>query len=189
MIVTTVGHSTHTIERFLVLLADAGISVVVDLRSQPYSRFSPQFNQQNLKTALVSAGIRYLYMGDSLGGRPSVAEMYDSEGFVLYSAVAASELFKQGIERLERGAEDYGVAVMCSEENPTECHRYLLVGRVLTARGHDVVHLRGSGTTESYQQVELRRAPGQLSFLGQEDAPWTWSTAVLTPLLFSLRLP
>ena len=167
-------------ERFLRLLADARIEVVVDVRSQPHSRFSPQFNQQTLKTALLSTGIRYLYLGDALGGRPSAAIMYDSEGYVLYSAIAASEPFEQGIERLEHGAADYRVAIMCSEENPTECHRHLLVGRVLAERGHDVVHLRGTGTLESYQQVELRRTPAQSSFLVQEDAPWR-STQSVSP--------
>ncbi|MBU4556943.1 MAG: DUF488 domain-containing protein, partial [Actinobacteria bacterium] len=148
--------------------------------SQPYSRFSPQFNQANLKAALQASGLRYLYMGDCLGGRPSGAGMYDSGGFVLYSAVAASTRFMQGIERLECGAEDYRVVIMCSEEDPTSCHRHLLVGRVLVTHGHEVIHLRGDGTTETYQQVELRRLPGQMSLLVQEEAPWR-STRSVSP--------
>ena len=179
-LIRTIGHSTHTGEHFLALVIDAGIEVIVDLRSQPYSRFAPQFNQAELRRALSAAGIRYLYMGDELGGRPPSADMYDSEGFVLYSAMAESDVFASGIELLERGAEQFRVGVMCSEENPTECHRHLLVARVLVDRGHDVSHIRGSGAVESYRQVELRRTPTQLSLVAQEGAPWR-STRSVSP--------
>lgn len=178
-LIKTIGHSTHTLERFLRLVLDAGCSVLVDLRSSPYSRYSPQFNQKNLKAALLQSGIQYLYMGDCLGGKPLSPAMYDAEGHVLYSAIADSPAFKAGLERLERGAEEHRVVVMCSEEDPADCHRHLLVGRVLVSDGHRVVHLRGDGTSESYEDVELRRAPAQLNLLDPEVVPWKSTRSVL----------
>ena len=84
-----------------------------------------------LKLALQEAGIRYLYLGRELGGRPEGDEFYDDEGHVLYDRVAATCLFQEGLSRLERGIREYKVAMLCAEENPAACHRRLLVGRVL----------------------------------------------------------
>ena len=83
--------------------------------------------------------------------------MYDSAGHVLYGQVAESDLFREGIERLQRGSRGHRVAMMCSEENPADCHRHLLVARVLTERGTAVTHIRGDGRMEAYEDVERQR--------------------------------
>ncbi len=125
--VLTIGHSNHTVEHFLGLLRAHGIQVVVDERSQPYSKYATQFDQDLLKPALQNAGFRYLYLGRELGGRPEGDEFYDAEGHVLYDRVAATSLFQEGLKRLERGIREYNVAMLCAEENPAGCHRRLLV--------------------------------------------------------------
>ena len=139
----TIGHSNHPIEHFLGLLRDHQVEVVVDTRSQPYSKYSPQYDQEALKTALAASGIRYLFFGKELGGRPAGDEFYDAEGHVLYDRVAASAQFQAGLERLERGLREFRVALLCGEENPAGCHRRLLIGRVLLERGVDIQHIRG----------------------------------------------
>lgn len=97
----TIGHSNHTEEKFLGLLREHDIDVLVDVRSQPLSRYNPQFNSNNLKRVLAAAGVRYIFMGDQLGGRPDGEEFCDSEGYVLYHRVAEVPFFLKGIERLE----------------------------------------------------------------------------------------
>lgn len=92
-------------------------------------------------------------MGRELGGRPQDSEFYDAEGFVLYSQIAESPLFLEGIDRLMKGIKTYRVAVMCGEENPANCHRRLLVGRVLAKRGVSVRHIRGDGTIQDEDEL------------------------------------
>src|ERR1017187_9597294 len=131
----TIGHSNHPIEILLGLLKDHQVEIVVDTRSQPYSKYSPQFDREALKTALVAHDIRYIHMGKELGGRPTGAEFYDSEGHVLYDRVAGSRLFQEGLARLEKGLGEFRAALLCREENPAGCHRRLLIGRVLGEHG------------------------------------------------------
>src|SRR4051812_7664203 len=138
----SVGHSNHALGFFLDLLKREDIQVLVDVRSSPYSRFAPHFNREELKPHVRSAGIQYLFMGDVLGGRPDGDDFYDAAGHVLYDEVAATTWFQEGIQRLSRGAASHRVAMMCSEEDPTDCHRRLLVARVLRDHGVEVLHIR-----------------------------------------------
>ena len=180
--VLTIGHSNHPIEIFLGLLEDHQVEIVVDTRSQPYSKYSPQFDQAALKTALTARGIRYLHMGNELGGRPTGAEFYDSEGHVLYDRVAASPLFREGLARLEKGLGEFRVALLCSEENPAGCHRRLLIGRVLGDRGVTIEHIRGDGRRQSEADLirEESGDDGQLSlFEHGAIPPWKSIPSVL----------
>jgi len=156
----TVGHSNHSLEVFIGLLKSDNIDVLVDVRSKPFSRFSPQFNKEGLEKAVKASGIKYLFLGKELGGRPRDSEFYNNQGFVLYSRLAESPLFVEGIDRLIKGIKTYRVAVMCGEENPANCHRRLLVGRVLAKRGVGVRHIRGDGTVQDEDELareEYRR--------------------------------
>lgn len=172
----TVGHSNHPIEDFLSLLGKHNIEVVVDVRSAPYSKYSTHFNQENLKAALTDAGRKYLYLGAELGGMPKNAAFYDEEGYVLYWKIAASPLFEQGIERLRKGIETYNVALLCGEENPSHCHRRLLVGKVLSNAGVEVLHIRGDGTVQSEQEFDAANSASerQLTLFPETDAPEIW---------------
>ncbi|HXH09490.1 MAG TPA: DUF488 domain-containing protein [Alphaproteobacteria bacterium] len=145
----TIGHSNHPLEWFLGLLKAHGIEVLVDVRSHPYSKHAPHFDHQMLKARATAEGIRYLFLGAELGGRPKGEEFYDADGHVLYWRVAESAAFLEGISRLEAGIQKYKVAIMCSEENPAVCHRRLLIGRVLVMRGIRVCHIRGDGRVQT----------------------------------------
>jgi len=149
----SVGHSNHSLERFLDLLHAAEIEVLVDVRSQPFSRYTPHFNGPALEDAVTRAGISYLFMGDSLGGRPPEAHMYDAEGHVLYGEMAESERFQAGVKSLLGVAAKHRTAMMCSEESPIDCHRRLLIARVLD-QGAEVIHLRADGS--QIRDVDLR---------------------------------
>jgi uncharacterized protein (DUF488 family) len=174
----SIGHSNHALERFLDLLRQHRIEVLVDARSHPYSKFAPHFDTVSLKDAATRAGIKYLFMGRELGGRPDGNEFYDTEGHVLYWRVAESPLFLDGIERLENGIAKYRVALMCSEENPSACHRRLLVGRVLATRGIQIEHIRGNGSvqTEAELQAEGERHHnnGQIEFFEEPSQEKAW---------------
>ena len=152
-VVYTVGHSNQTLEAFLELLKGHQVEVLVDVRTSPISAYAPHFNKAVLEKQLPLHGITYRFMGEELGGRPSEREYYDARGFVLYGRMARSFAFRQGIEKLLMVSEQNRLAIMCSEENPAICHRHLLIARVLTDEKIDILHIRGNGTTETYQQV------------------------------------
>jgi uncharacterized protein (DUF488 family) len=183
LVVCTVGHSNVAQATFIALLKQHGIEVLVDVRSQPYSKYVPHFNAGVLKPAILAAGMKYLYLGKELGGRPDDKRYYDSDGYVLYGLVAEGDKFKAGIERLLRGAREHRVALMCNEENPAECHRRLLVGRVLVEKGVRVLHIRGDGRIEPEEELaaaEQQAEPGQqeFGFAAQEKPAWKSTRSV-----------
>lgn len=147
--VLTIGHSTHEWERFLALLRQHEVTAVADVRSSPYSRFNPQFNREPLEAALKHADIAYVFLGRELGGRASDPECY-VDGRVQYDRVARTPDFRQGIERVERGARDQRIALLCAEKEPLDCHRTLLVARALAERGLTVQHIHADGKLESH---------------------------------------
>jgi uncharacterized protein (DUF488 family) len=180
----TIGHSSHTAEHFLGLLRGHGIEVLVDTRSYPYSKRVPHFDRESLRELVSEAGVRYLYMGDVVGGRPKDRTFYDAAGRVLYSKVAESAEFLAGIERLERGAEQFRVALLCSEEDPAHCHRRLLIGRVLMERGAELTHIRG--TSEVQVDATVAAASGKMLvetqpalFAEIDEARWRSTASVL----------
>ncbi|MDE0169287.1 MAG: DUF488 domain-containing protein [bacterium] len=153
----SIGHSIHPIEVFVELLRGHGVGSVADVRTSPCSRFNSQFNRHALERDLQAVGIRYLFLGEALGGRPEGDRFYDHEGHVLYGRIAESRRFESGLSRLVEQSEHSRVAVMCSEENPAGCHRFLLVTRALHGRGVEVVHIRGDGSTQRTDDVDAFR--------------------------------
>jgi uncharacterized protein (DUF488 family) len=179
----TIGHSNHPIERLIELLKGENIAIVVDVRSSPYSRYSPQFNKEFLAQALDNTGIEYQYYGEALGGMPKEREFYDSDGHVLYGKIAKSERFEQGIEHLHELIRFTKMSIMCSEENPSECHRRLLITRVMKGQGVAVFHIRGDGTVESETELEEKENQdsdkGQLSmFTEKVEKEWKSTRSV-----------
>ena len=145
----TIGHSTHWLETFIALLKQHDITVVADVRSAPYSRFAPQFNKKSLEHRLKVNGIRYVFLGRELGARSEDRTCYEN-GRVEYQRLAKTDLFRDGIERIIRGANSYRIALMCAEKEPLECHRTLLVGRELVEHGLQVAHILADGRLESH---------------------------------------
>lgn len=168
----TIGHSNHSLEVFVSLLKQHSIQALVDVRSSPYSKYSAHFNREDLHNSLTQVGIKYVFMGKELGGRPKDEQFYDEKGHVLYHKLAEASFFKEGIERLEKGISQYRVAIMCSEEDPEVCHRHLLVGRVMRERRWPILHIRGDGKTQSDSQLRESGTNEQFLFDSFADNPW-----------------
>src|SRR4051812_3181206 len=115
--VYTVGHSTHTIEKFLDLLERNGVTAIADVRSSPFSRHNPQFNKDALSAELKKRGITYVFVGKELGARSDDPSCYEG-GKVRYARLAQTSIFKAGIDRMLTGAQKYRVALMCAEKEP-----------------------------------------------------------------------
>ena len=174
----SVGHSNHSMPEFVTLLQHVGVNVLVDVRSHPYSRHAPQFNSSGISLELRERRITYLYLGKELGGRPEDESFYDDNGYVLYGEWSRSSQFLQGIARLERGVENYQIVMMCSEEDPIECHRRLLITPVLEKHGVTVMHIRRDGKLESEAELSKRESQPTL-FKDPEGVAWKSIRSVL----------
>ena len=151
----TIGHSNISVERFIALLHGAGIDAIADVRSIPASRFCPWFSAKNLAPLLGKANIDYLSFGDKLGGRPRDPSLY-CDGVADYEAMAQRASFQVGLDRLHAQAGPHRLCLMCSERDPLDCHRCLLVARALAARGVAVGHILHDGRIESHAATERR---------------------------------
>jgi uncharacterized protein (DUF488 family) len=175
--VYTIGHSNHPVNEFQSLLTKNGIQILVDVRSSPYTKYTPHFNRDQLEFLVSTMNVDYEYYGSMLGGRPPESEFYDKDGYVLYGKIAESERFQEGIDRLIQLIRYSSVAILCSEEDPKDCHRRLLVGRVLSERGVDVLHIMGDGVIRSEEELAKEEADkkdkGQLGmFVTSEEKEW-----------------
>ena len=155
-LIYTLGHSNHPLQHFLSLLQRHGVTALGDVRSTPYSRFNPQFRRVSLVSALADHDIEYVFLGEELGARSKDRSCYDDEGRVSYSRLAASELFRHGIERLLEVASARTVAIMCADKDPLDCHRTILVARELVKRGVAVSHILASGEIEPHAAAMQR---------------------------------
>jgi uncharacterized protein (DUF488 family) len=152
----SVGHSNHDWSRLLALLRGAGVTAVADVRSSPYSRRLPEYNRAALEGALRANDVGYAFLGDLLGGRPSDPGLYHPEGWADYARMRQTAAFRRGLDRLLLGAEDYTVAMLCSEEDPLDCHRGLMITPALAELGRPPLHLRKDGSLETTADMEKR---------------------------------
>lgn len=144
----TIGHSNQEVPALLKVLAANSVQVVVDVRSAPYSRYASQFNKHALAAAIAAAGIRYLYLGDVIGGKPTAPEYLDADGKVVYEKLSACARFQDGLDRLHNGVvAGWTICLLCAEEDPLKCHRHLLIAKELEGKRDVAVwHIRGDGT-------------------------------------------
>jgi uncharacterized protein (DUF488 family) len=155
----TIGHSTHTIEKFLELLQSQAIRCLADVRRFPGSRRHPQFGQQPLTESLSAAGVHYVHF-PALGGRRS-GRLPDSpngawrvEAFNCYADYMLSAEFEQALAELMQLAVHKRTAVMCAEALPSRCHRRLIAD-ILLARGWDVRHIMSARRVEEHRLPEF----------------------------------
>lgn len=151
----TIGHSTHPIETFLTLLQASEITCVIDVRSTPYSQMAPQFNKPILQSSLRQQGMLYTHFKEEFGARHTQASFLDNDGRVDFDKVRASDPFRHGIERLQKALEmGYRVALMCSEGNPFDCHRFALITYQLVHEGLNVAHILSDGQIIPNENLE-----------------------------------
>ncbi len=154
--VFTIGHSNHTLDRFLQLIERHGIDELVDVRTSPYSRWAADFNREKLEMDLEDAGIGYSHMGGALGGRPTSHDLYDPEGIADYERMSATKDFEDDIEQVARIAEDRVVCLLCSERQPEDCHRTLLVAEALVSREISAHHILVTGDLIEHESLVAR---------------------------------
>jgi uncharacterized protein (DUF488 family) len=164
--VYTIGYGARTLEEFIAALKTNGIEYLIDVRTAPYSKFKPEFSKEPLQHRLEAAGIRYVFMGDTLGGQPK-DPCCQTDGKVDYEKVRAQPFFETGLKRVQQALQQqHRIALMCSEGRPEECHRSKLIGEALVAGGVPVCHIDEDGKLISHREVIDRLTRGQMNLFG-----------------------
>jgi len=158
--VYTIGHSNVPLDKILSVLRQYGVTVLVDARSAPYSSYNHQFDREQLERDMP-ADIRYLYLGQQLGGRTEAGTADPDDPDVVRRV-------ESGIQKLLRSRRRDVVCVMCAEEDPRECHRSrLIAARLLAEHGVDAQHIRHDGRVRVQPQSRLEaEQKQQLSLFG-----------------------
>lgn len=151
----TIGHSNHSFEDFVALLQQHQVTALADVRSHPYSGYCPHFDRPFLKKHLPKLGIAYVFLGKELGARAEDLSCYEN-GKALYSRIAKTQAFSEGLDRLCQGSDRYQISLMCAEQDPLTCHRAILVSRHLQKRAFDIQHILKNGDLESQDSLEER---------------------------------
>jgi uncharacterized protein (DUF488 family) len=155
-IIYTVGHSTHPLEFFLELLEEYAINCVIDVRSVAASGYNPQYNKEALSNFLKNHHVSYLHFAEEFGARHSDPDLLDNEGKVDFEKVRKSWNFKKGVERLWQGAnKGFTIALMCSESDPLDCHRFSMISIALEKDGFEMKHILKDKTSKTNAQLEL----------------------------------
>lgn len=153
----TIGHSQHEFGYFSNLLKIYDINYLLDVRSTPYSKYAETYNKELLSSLLSTKGIKYSFMGKFFGARPDNAELYNEEGYLDFEKVSYSDLFIKGIESVDLGLKrGNNIVLMCTEKDPIDCHRAIMVARAFALRGIDVKHILPNGKYQTQQELDER---------------------------------
>jgi uncharacterized protein (DUF488 family) len=167
--VYTIGYGSRALDDFVSVLKTHEIGYLIDVRSAPYSRFKPEFSKNALEAHLREHGIRYIYLGDKLGGQPDDPTCY-ADGKVIYDEVRQRSFFQEGLTRLVAAfRRRLRVVLMCSEGKPEQCHRSKLIGQALVEQGIPVTHIDENGELVSQADIINELTDGQLSLFGDPD--------------------
>ncbi len=168
MSIISIGYSRRSIEQFTQLLVDHGVRYLIDVRTKPFSKYNPDFNRENLQVVLKSIGIKYVFMGDTVGGLPSDSDCY-TDGKVDYRKTADNNLFKSGLDRLVKAHNlPVNVSIMCAEMKPEQCHRSKLIGEELAKKGIDITHVDEKNIVRAQKEIIDRITKGQYSMFEDE---------------------
>lgn len=138
----TIGHSVYDTYYFINLIKIYNINCIVDVRSIPYSKYSRQYNKDVIKNILKKNNIVYIYMGAEFGARRESKELYSKEGYLDFEKVVYDNDFLKGVERIKNGLQKgYNIAFMCTEKEPEDCHRCILIGRYFNDIGYQVINI------------------------------------------------
>jgi len=166
-ILYSIGYGNRPWQSILNLLKAKNCEFLIDVRSSPYSKFNQSFGRESLLKLCQEAGIRYVFMGDTLGGKPTSEEYFDSSGKIDYIKLSETREFQFGISRLITAHNKKLVSfIMCSELRPQDCHRTKLIGSALKEHGVEIIHIDESGKDASQDEVIARLTGGQDDIFG-----------------------
>lgn len=186
----TVGHSNHELEFFIDLVTTMRIDVIIDVRSNPTSAYVPHFNKPAISAELKENGIKYLHFGEEFGARRDSPQLMKMNGKVDFEKVRAEPKFQEGVNRVIEGI-DKGlrISLMCSEAEPFDCHRFVMISYHFSKLGIDVQHILKDKSLVTSEELEQRLLKQYAKVLPQPDLfnPNVLSKEELVELAYRLR--
>ena len=156
-VLLSIGHSQHKVDYFIDMLKSHNVNYVLDVRSTPYSQFAANYNKESVRIILQNNGIAYAFMGDYFGARPMDSALYSPKGYLDFEKVANSSKFIKGFENVVKGVEQgYRIAFMCTEKDPIECHRAILVTNAFYKAGYCIEHIMPDNTVQTQDDLNNR---------------------------------
>ena len=152
----TIGHSTHKTDYFIKLLKKYDINLVLDVRSSPYSKYAPQFNRELIEEKLENNGVNYNFVGSTFGARQKDLNLYSEDGILDFCKVKESEKFKFCVNKVIDNVNCANIVLMCSEKEPVDCHRSILISEVFSKRNINIKHILANGEIETQTHLENR---------------------------------
>lgn len=156
-ILLSIGHSQHAVDFFIRLLREHNVNYILDVRSTPYSQFAAEYNRENIKAVLKKNNVAYTFMGNYFGARPSDNSLYSPNGYLDFEKVVNCLNFKKAFTSVEKGVEQgYRIAFMCTEKDPIECHRAILVTNAFYKAGYSIEHIMPDSTIQTQEDINER---------------------------------
>lgn len=153
----TVGHSQHKVDYFIEMLETYNVNYLIDVRSMPFSQYATNYNKDILNDSLISHNINYVFMGEYFGARPNNYNLYSKKGYLDFDMMKRSKMFLTGVDNVLKGIEQGNrIALMCTEKDPIECHRTILVGNAFYERGIEVEHILANNTLQNHNELNSR---------------------------------
>jgi uncharacterized protein (DUF488 family) len=154
----TVGVYESDLEAFLDALAEAGVTLVIDVRQRRGVR-GPQYawaNSARLQAALADAGIGYRHRRDLAPTTDLRRLQYAEDAKEGVGKRSRRQLATEYVRRYNEEildavdlgelvrtlAADGTTALLCVERDAEACHRSLIAQRIATEHGVAVIHLR-----------------------------------------------
>lgn len=177
----TIGYSGFQLENFINILKYYGINGLIDVRSNPVSKFYTAYNQQELSPSLKENAIAYRNYKAEFGAR-QIEQKYYPNGYLDFRLFAKSERFQEGMNRLINAMPmGYRFVLMCSEKDPISCHRAIMVAREFDDNNVSVNHIMADGNICTQKDIENRLVDlyfpnhNQISFFSPQ---LTWNEMV-----------
>ncbi len=171
MTVYTIGHSTRSIEEFILVLKHYNIEIVADVRKVPKSKHNPQFEGPHLEKSLEENGMSYIHI-PQLGGlrypkKDSKNMEWRNTSFRGYADHMETAEFEKGLNMLKKIAERHRTVILCAEAVPWKCHRNL-ISDALSLQGWVVVHIMTEKVSNNHELTEfLKVVEGKLTYPGK----------------------
>lgn len=168
----TIGHSTRTLEELVDILNTYEITQLVDVRSIPKSRHTPQFNEENLSVELPNHKISYTHL-KKLGGlrstnKDSINQGWHNTSFRGYADYMQTDDFNKGMDELLKLASDNTTAIMCAEAVPWRCHRSM-IGDALLVRDWQVLDIFDAKKTQQEKLTSFAKVNKHVITYPPED--------------------
>jgi len=153
----TIGYAGYNTNDFIDVLKRYSINALIDVRSNPFSSHFPVYNMDILEQTLKRNNIHYRSYANEFGAQQPERCFYTPQGYLDFEIFTASEKYNHGYQRIEDGLmKDYVFALMCSEKDPMDCHRSIMISKTFNDNGYSVHHLLPDNKFMTQLDVEKR---------------------------------